>query len=194
MANKKKTKNKDQHNTEKNILATSTITFAFVGIFLSAIAVSDDIENYVEPYKFSSIWITLGIIFGYITSKKLKPFINTIYKNLRAHAKSNVCVGIRLTTTIGFIGVFLFLGAKVNTSYSSFHKTYNSTLINKTERERGPRGGGYNKLHFIINGSPIELKCNKNFWDNHIIGDKIPLDFYISKMGFHYWKIKNEYN
>ena len=182
----KKVKDKRQQQALNIFLGIIFLTLPIIGIALSAIAIGSDIGNYVEPYKFCFIWGVIGVVLAYMVTYKLKPIIMTVNKNIKNYSQ------LRLYFSLGFIGIALIVGVKINSYNSSLDKTFNSTLIYKTQKKGGYGVVGYNKLHFFINEQAIELRCHLKYWENHNLGEKINIEFYKSKMGFHYWKIKNE--
>ena len=93
---------------------------------------------------------------------------------------------------MGFIGIFLLIGVKLNSLNSTLQNTYKARIVNKTERQYRYMSAGYNKLHFVINNRPVEIRCHRKIWEKENIGNSISLDFYKSKIGFDYWKLNEE--
>lgn len=157
----------------------------FYGIALTILAVGD-IENYVEPYKFSFVFGGIGVALSFLVSSRLKPVVLRVNKHVKDYSQ------LKLFFAMGFLGIFLLIGVKFNSSNTSFIKTYETQLSNKTEREYQFMLAGYNKLHFFINNRPIEIRCHRKLWENKTIGETIHLDFYKSKIGFDYWKLNEK--
>lgn len=159
----------------------------FYGIALAIWAV-EDIENYVTPYKFSFFFGGIGVVLSYLISSKLKPIVLRVNKKVKDYSQ------LRLFFAMGFIGIFLLVGVKFNAFSSSLQGTFQSPLANKSERQGRYMQAGYNKLQFIINNRPVEIRCHRKIWEKEKIGEMISLDFYKSKIGFDYWKLNENKN
>jgi len=167
------------------ILGIVFILSPFCGI-ACAVWATGDIENYVEPYKFSLIFGGLGVVLSLIVSSRLKPVIVRVNKHLKDYTQ------LKVFLAMGFLGIFLLIGVKVNSSNTSLKKTYETQITNKTEREYRFMLAGYNKLHFVINNRPVEIRCHRKIWEKENIGETVSLDFYKSKIGFDYWKLNEK--
>jgi hypothetical protein len=157
----------------------------FYGIALTIWAVGD-IENYVEPYKFSFLFGGIGVILSYLISSKLKPIVLRVNKKVKDYSQ------LKLFFAMGFIGVFLLIGVKFNSLNATLQNTYKTQITNKTEREYRFMLAGYNKLHFVINNRPVEIRCHRKIWEKENIGESMNLDFYKSNIGFDYWKLNEK--
>ncbi len=156
----------------------------FYGIALAIWA--GDIENYVTPYKFSFLFGGIGVVLSYLISSKLKPIVLRVNKKVKDYSQ------LKLFFAMGFIGIFLLMGVKFNSLNATLQNTYKARITNKTERQYRYMSAGYNKLHFVINNRPVEIRCHRKIWEKENIGDSMSLDFYKSKIGFDYWKLNKK--
>jgi len=157
----------------------------FCGIALTIWAVAD-IENYVAPYGFCFVFGGVGVILSYLVSSRLKPLVLKVNKKVKDYYQ------LRLFLAMGFLGIFLLVGVKFNSFSSSLQGKFKSQIINKTERKGRYMQAGFNKLHFVINNRPVEIRCHRKIWKDKAIGETISLNFYESKIGFDYWKLNEK--
>lgn len=157
----------------------------FYGIALTIWAVGD-IENYISPYIFSFVFGCVGVILSYIVSARLKSVVLRVNKKIKDYSQ------LRFFFAMGFIGIFLLIGVKLNSFNASMQNTYETKITKKTEREYRFMLAGFNKLHFIINNQYVEIRCHRDLWENKSLGQKVNLEYYNGKIGFDYWKINDK--
>ena len=155
-----------------------------VGIYFAALT-SIRIENYQNPFRFILIFGTLGLIFGYIIARKLKPFIQKHPKELATYSIH------KIFWVLIFVPYFSFVGAIVNNNLSEIDLCNEYSVINKIRKKR-IRATEINQLIVDINGRPVGLYCSHDYLDKTKYGDSINICFYISKIGFDFMNITND--
>jgi len=156
-----------------------------LGIILSIVAILQ-FENYFKPYLFALIWGIIGLVIGYLISKRIKPFITKINKKIKDYFQFS------LFLMTFFIGLFWQIGVMTNSYFSKLEYTGNHVVINKTYRTGHGRQTSYYKLFFELNGELTNVRCNQNYWNSILIGERIKIEVYKSKLGFDFILLPDE--
>lgn len=178
---------KSKKNTEKTGVPViiGIIIFLFIGIFTIVIGINN-IENYFEPYLFGGIFGGVGILFGVLLALRLKPYIAVNNK-----LKQNYTPAIGYIS-VGFVGLFLFIGSLVNQRLSKFDSYDHYTVYDKYRQEARFRSPETNTLIVNLKGETVKLVCSHSYWERTEIGQVINLSIYKSKLGFDYVELTDD--
>jgi hypothetical protein len=158
-------------------------TFTFFGIICGAIGIYK-FENYFHPYLFALLFGAIGFLLGIAIAKKLKP-IYAVTEKLRSSYGRNL-------VTVGFTGIFLLLGHSLNLSLSTIEKCDNYPIIYKYYKKGRRHNLDQIVLFVKIEGRREKLRCDKNYFDEVKIGDKINVCKYSSLLGFDFFNLTDK--
>ena len=180
---------KEQKNAKLLFILTGGlfIISPILGILLSVRAIIQ-FENYFKPYLFAFIWGTIGLVIGYLISKRIRPFITRVNKKIKDYFQFSFFL------ITFFIGLFLQIGVKTNLHLSKLEYTKAPLVINKTYRKGHGRQTSYYKLFFELDGEITNVRCNQIYWNSILIGERIKIEVYKSKIGFDFILLPDEKN
>jgi len=179
MTQKLKIDFKEISKTKKVLVIVFIAVFLFWGIITGIIAIAK-FENYNRPYLFGFCFGTIGLVIGIIVSNRLKPYLIINSKMQEDYFK------IVMYISTGFIGSMMLLGHFFNSSISTIDKSENCYVVDKIYREGRYRKAELNILVINFEGEYHRLLCRHNYWQKIMVGDKVNICFYKSKIGFDY--------
>lgn len=170
---------------KKIIVLTGIFVSLFGGIFMAIVAI-DNFKNYDNPYLFSFIFGTIGLLTGLFIARKIKSAILLNQKMQQNYFQLSIFI---LT---GFIGLFLLIGQNVNTILSNKEKCNNYAVVDKIFRKGGFRRAELNIFVINVDGVYHKYITKPNYWQTISTGQQIDVCIYKSRIGFNYIKLTNE--
>jgi hypothetical protein len=102
---------KNEITIQSKIFGIFTILFFFTGFFACVFSINK-IQNYYHPYRFCFLIAILGFALGMLLTHYIKPFLKLNLYQYNRYYNS------RLFVSLGFTGIFIFVGAIINSELS----------------------------------------------------------------------------
>lgn len=159
------------------IVAFILFILPFIGLFCAIVSI-DNFKNYNRPYLFAFVFGILGLFIALFISRKIKPYIvlnNKIIQDYDA---------LKILYIVGFIGIILLVGQKINSKLSVIEKCENTIVLQKIFHKGGFRRPEKNILIINIDGKKQKIISERKYWKNISVGQMVRVCVYKSYMGF----------
>jgi hypothetical protein len=178
--------NSDKASSTKHILVALLLFFLpFIGMFCAIVSI-ENFKNYYNPYLFAFIFGILGLISALIISKKIKPYIVLNNKMIQNYEN------LKILFIIGFIGITLLLGQKLNNNLSVLEKCENAVVLQKSFHKGGFRRVEKNILLININGENRKIISDRKYWTKISVGQMSKVCVYKSYLGFDFIELSED--